>query len=453
MIDLLHTLFYFIVTISVLVSIHEFGHFWVARLTGVKVLRFSIGFGKVLWAYQKNAGTTEYVLSAIPLGGYVKMVDEREGEVKDSDLPFAFNRQSILARTAIVVAGPVFNLALAVALFWSVLVIGETGIKPILGAVEQGTLASAAGFADGDEIISVNGKTTPTWTEAMTVLASLALDGERSIKIAIKSDDNRQVTKTLNIADKDAENPETFYQRLGFKPWAPKLQPIIGKVLPDSAALAAGLQPGDLIISAGDTSVNDWMQWVAIVKSHPDMPIKLVIERDGVRLPIIITPKKTATGQKPEGKVGATVYISDKLLDSVSAEYALSPLEAIPVALETTYYYSITSLKMMFKMLIGKASVENLSGPIGIAQYAGQSAAMGLTPFIKFMALVSVSLGVLNLLPIPVLDGGHLLFLAVEGIKGSPVSDKAQFFFQQIGLALLVSLMALSMFLDIERYF
>ncbi|MFZ2405460.1 MAG: RIP metalloprotease RseP [Methylobacter sp.] len=451
--DLLHTLFYFIVAISVLVSFHEFGHFWVARKAGVKVLRFSIGFGKVLWSYQKKPDATEYVISAIPLGGYVKMVDEREGEVKEADLPYAFNRQSLFARTAIVAAGPLFNLVLAVALFWSVLVIGEMGIKPILGAVEQGTLAAAAGFVEGDEIVSVNGKATPTWTEAMGVLVSLALDGEQSIKVAVKNFDDQQNTRTLNLTDKDSENPDVLYQRLGFKPWSPKLQPIIGKVLPDSAALAAGLKQGDLIVSADDTPINDWMQWVAYVKSHAGVAIKLVIERDGVRLPATITPKSVVVGQNTEGKVGASVYVPEALMKSVTVEYSLSPLAAIPVALETTYYYSVTSLKMMGKMLIGRASVENLSGPISIAQYAGQSATMGLVPFLKYMALVSVSLGILNLLPIPVLDGGHLLFFAIEGIKGRPVSERAQIFFQQIGIALLVSLMALAMFLDVERLF
>jgi regulator of sigma E protease len=451
--DLLHTLFYFLVAISVLVSIHEFGHFWVARKAGVKVLRFSIGFGKILWAYQKNPDSTEYVISAIPLGGYVKMVDEREGEVKKADLPYAFNRQSVLARTAIVAAGPLFNLALAVALFWSVLVIGETGIKPILGAVEQGTLAAAAGFVEGDQIVSVNDKATPTWNEAMTVLVSSALDGEQSIKVAVKSFDDLQAVRTLKLSDQDTANPDILYQRLGFKPWSPKLQPVIGKVLPGSAALAAGLKQGDLIVSADDLGLEDWMQWVSIVKSHPDVAIKLVIERDGARLPLTITPKSEKVGDRTEGKVGASVYIPEQLIKSVSVEYSLPPLAAIPAALETTYYYSVTSLKMMGKMLIGRASVDNLSGPISIAQYAGQSATMGLVPFLKYLALVSVSLGVLNLLPIPVLDGGHLMFFAIEGIKGSPVSEKIQIFFQQIGIALLVSLMALAMFLDVDRLF
>lgn len=451
--DFLHTLFYFAVAIGVLVSFHEFGHFWVARKTGVKVLRFSVGFGKVLWSYQTNPEATEYVLSAIPLGGYVKMVDEREGEVKTEDLPFAFNRQPLWARTAIVAAGPIFNLALAVVLFWSVLVIGETGIKPILGAVAQGTLAATAGFAEGDQIISVNDKSTPTWTEAMSVIIASALDGDHDIKVAVKNFDDQQNDRILRISESDAENPEKLYDHLGFKPWSPKLKPIIGKVLPDSAALAAGLRQGDVIVSADGTVMNDWMQWVDTVKNHPGAAINLIIERDGVRLPLTVTPKSVQVEQKTEGKIGASVFVPEDLIKSVSAEYSLPPLDAIPVALETTWYYASATLKMMGRMLIGRASVENLSGPISIAQYAGQSATMGLVPFIKFMALVSVSLGVLNLLPVPVLDGGHLLFFLLEGIKGRPISDRIQAFFQQVGMVLLLSLMALAMVLDIQRLF
>lgn len=451
--ETLHTLFYFIVAVGILVAFHEFGHFWVARKVGVKVLRFSIGFGKVLWSKQKNNQSTEYVLSAIPLGGYVKMVDEREGPVTSEDLPVSFNRQPLWARTAIVAAGPVFNLILAVALFWSVLVIGESGIKPILGKVEQGTLAAAAGFVEGDEIISVNDKPTPTWTQTLTTLIGAALEGEQEINVAVKNHDDLQAVKVLKFSEQDAENPEVLYQRLGFKAWAPQLKPTIGQVLPDSAAQSAGLKQGDLIVSADNVVIQDWQQWVDYVKAHPNMPINLLIERDGVRLPLSITPKAVQVEQKTEGKIGASVQVPEDLIKSITVEYALSPLEALPVAFETTYDYALTTLKMMGKMLVGRASVENLSGPISIAQYAGQSANMGLVPFLKFMALVSVSLGVLNLLPVPVLDGGHLLFFAIEGIKGSPVSEKIQLFFQQIGIALLVSLMVLAMFLDVQRLF
>ena len=451
--DFLHTLFYFAIAIGVLVSIHEFGHFWVARKVGVKVLRFSIGFGKVLWSYQKSPDTTEYVLSAIPLGGYVKMVDEREGEVSDADLVYAFNRKSVWARVAIVGAGPIFNLILAIVLFWSVLVIGETGIKPIIGSVSTSTLAASAGFVEGDEIISVNDKLAPTWSIAMSSIIAKAIDGEQSIKVLVKTFDDQQSVRLLMVDASDAQNPDMLYERLGLKPWSPKLKPVIGKILPDSSALSAGLQSGDLIISAEGESVEDWLQWVDIVKKHPNSAINLIIERDGVQLPIIVTPKEVIIEEKSVGKIGASVLVPEGLVKSVSVEYSLSPIDAIPVAVEMTWSYATSTLKMMGRMFVGNASVENLSGPISIAQYAGQSASMGLVHFIKFMALVSVSLGVLNLLPIPVLDGGHLMFFALEAIRGRPVSEKLQSLFQQIGLSMLLSLMALAMFLDVQRVF
>ena len=319
--DLLHKLFYFIVTIGVLVSFHEFGHFWVARKVGIKVLRFSVGFGKVLWSYQKNPETTEYVLSAIPLGGYVKMVDEREGEVKAEDLAFAFNRKSVLARTAVVAAGPLSNLLLAVVLFWGALVIGETGIKPIIGQVGQGTLAYDSGFTEGDEIISVNEKITPTWTEAMSVIIASALESNQSITVNVKNLDEKQSVKVITLSEESTKNSELLYQQLGFKPWSPQLKPIIGKVLPDSAALASGLKKGDLLISANGVPINEWKQWVDIVRANPDISIDLKIERDGVQIPISITPKSVQAEQKSEGKIGASVYIPEELIKSVSAEY------------------------------------------------------------------------------------------------------------------------------------
>jgi regulator of sigma E protease len=449
--DLLHTLFFFVIAIGILISFHEFGHFWVARKTGVKVLRFSVGFGKVLWSHQKSPDDTEYVLSAIPLGGYVKMVDEREGKVKEEDLPVAFNRQPLWVRTAIVAAGPFFNLMLAVALFWGVLVLGETGLKPILGEIKQGTLAAAAGFVEGEEILSVNDKGTKTWTEAMNALITAAMDGESSIRVKVKNLADEQNERILTLAENDVEDSEKLYNRLGLKPWSPKIKPVINEVLPDGAALAAGLKKDDLIISADGTTISDWMQWVDYVKKRPNIPINVVVDRQGTQLNLPITPKSAQSGDETEGKIGASVLMPEGLLQSMTVEYSLPPLEAIPVAFKTTYDYAAVTLRMMGKMLIGKASVKNLSGPITIAQIAGQSATMGLVYFIRFMALVSVSLGVLNLLPIPVLDGGHLMFFGIEAVKGSPVSEKAQIFFQQVGMALLLLLMATAMVVDIER--
>lgn len=451
--DLLHTLFFFIVAIGILISFHEFGHFWVARKTGVKVLRFSVGFGKVLWSYQKSPDDTEYVVSAIPLGGYVKMVDEREGKVEPEDLPFAFNRQPLWVRTAIVAAGPAFNIMLAIALFWGVLVIGETGLKPILGEIKPDTIAASAGFVDGEEILSVNDKPTKTWTEAMGTIVTAAMDGETSIKVKVKNIADEQNDRIISLAESDTEDSEKLYNRLGFKPWSPKVKPIINEVLPDGAALAAGLKKDDLIISADGKEISDWIQWVDYVKKRPDTTISVVIDRQGVRLTLPITPKSVQSGEKTEGKIGASVAMPEGLMNAMTVEYSLSPLEAIPVAFKTTYDYSLVTLKMMGKMLIGKASVKNLSGPISIAQIAGESATMGLVYFVKFMALVSISLGVLNLLPIPVLDGGHLLFFGIEAIKGSPVAEKVQIIFQQIGMALLLLLMVTAMVVDVQRLF
>ena len=450
--SLIHTLFYFIVAIGSLVAIHEFGHFWVARKVGVKVLRFSIGFGKVLWSYQKTPDSTEYVISVVPLGGYVKMVDEREGEVAEQDLPFAFNRQSVSARAAIVAAGPLFNLFLAIFLYWVVFLIGETGMRPLIGKVDQGTLAYTAGFTEGEEIVSVNGKVTPTWLAAMEMLFSFAQEGEEGINVVVKDTAAIEKTHLLKVPNEATQKPELLYQRLGLKPWMPLIKPIIDKILPDSAATVAGLKAKDLIVSADGIVIKDWTQWVEYVQKRPDVNIKLVVNRLGISLPLNIKPQKVITKQnKAVGKIGAGVYVPEELIKSLQVTYSLSVADAFVESLKTTWHYSTTSLFMMGKMLIGNASVENLSGPISIAQYAGQSAEMGLVHFLKFMAIVSVSLGVLNLLPIPVLDGGHLLFFAIEAIKGSPVAEKAQSVFQNIGIALLMSLMILAVFLDLGR--
>ena len=447
--ETLHTLFYFSIAIAVLVAFHELGHFLVARKTGVKVIRFSIGFGKKLWAYQKSPEQTEFVLSAIPWGGYVKMVDEREGEVKPEDLPYAFNRQSVGVRTVIVAAGPLFNLILAVVLFWLVLVIGETGIKPILGPVAIGTLAADAGFQAG-----VNQKPTPTWAMALDEVFSSAIDGQRDIVVDVKTNDEQQQFRVITLNDDDVKTPEVFNDRLGLKPWMPVIKPVIGKLLEDGPAKQAGLQTGDLILSADGQAITDWQHWVDYVQAKPDMRIDVAIERNDVRSELQLTPRaETQPDGKTIGKIGAGVDIPKELLDSLQVEYSLSPLEAVPAAFEKTRFYALSTLKMIGKMFIGSASVDNLSGPISIAQYAGQSAEMGLTAFLKFLGLVSVSLGVLNLLPVPVLDGGHLLFFAVEAIKGSPVSDRLQMYFQQIGMFLLISLMVLAMFLDLGRLF
>ncbi len=359
--DILYTVFYFIVAIGLLVAIHEFGHFWVARKVGVKVIRFSIGFGKVIGSYQKNSDSTEYVLSAIPLGGYVKMVDEREGDVKPEDLPFAFNRQSLLARTAIVAAGPIFNLLLAVLLLWAVFTIGETGMRPIVGTIESGTMAEQSGFSEGEEILRVNDENAPTWSETMNLLFSSAMQGDEEIKVSVKNNDEIEQTHFIQLAEGDSESPEIFYEKLGLKPWSPTLKPIIGKIIENSAAKTAGLQTGDLIISANKDLMTDWTTWVEYVRNHPEESIQLMVERDGIRLPIVIIPERIKNEEKDFGRIGAGVDVPEDLIDSLRVEYSLPLGEALITAIEKTWFYSINTVKMMWKMLIGKASAENLS--------------------------------------------------------------------------------------------
>lgn len=445
-----HTVFYFIVALGILITIHEFGHFWVARKLGVKVTRFSIGFGKTLWSYQKNPESTEYVIAVVPLGGYVKMVDEREGEVQTQDVPYAFNRQSLLVRTAIVLAGPVFNLLLAVMIYWFVFTVGETGMRPVLGSVESGTLAAQAGFKKGDEIVSVAEKNTPTWGAAMSRLFITAIE-HNSIAIESKTEDGVQTTRMLIIPEEAQEQPDLLRDRLGFKPWEPEVPPVIDSVKEDGPADRAELQKGDLIVSTQGTEIATWKQWVQYIRSHPEVDLNIIIERDGVNIPLLLHPAAIDAGGETIGRIGATVLFPDHLFKQMTAEYRLGIVPALGAAVSRTVDYSMLTLKMVGRMIIGSVSVENLSGPVSIAQYAGQSANLGLIQFFKFLAIVSISLGVLNLLPIPVLDGGHLLYFLIEAIKGSPVSENVQLIGQQVGIFLLISLMGLALFLDIER--
>ncbi|KAF3981863.1 MAG: RIP metalloprotease RseP [Methylococcales symbiont of Hymedesmia sp. n. MRB-2018] len=449
--DTLYTLFHFIVAIGILVSFHEFGHFWVARRVGVKVIRFSVGFGKVVYSYQKTPDSTEYVLSSIPLGGYVKMVDEREGDVKEADLPFAFNRQSLLARAAIVAAGPIFNLLLAIVLFCSVFMIGETGLRPVIGEIESGTLLAEAGFVEGEEIIAINNKATPIWSETINLLFSFAMQGEQEIIVSVKNRDDIEKNHILKIKKEDIKQPELLFKRLGIKPWSPELAPVIGEVFDAGRAKQVGLQKGDLIITADNEAITDWIQWVEYVKDRPEITIQLIIERAGVQMAFALVPEKIEGQEKDYGRIGASVDIPEQLMAYLKVEYSLPPYKALIASIKKTWFFSTNTLQMMGKILIGQASPKNLSGPISIAQYAGKTAEMGLIPFLKFLAAISISLGVLNLLPIPMLDGGHLMFFAIEAIKGSPVPEKIQIVFQNFGMLCLFFLMIFVIFLDIER--
>ena len=450
--SILFKLLAFVVAVGILVAVHEFGHFWVARRLGVKVLRFSIGFGRPLLRWRGRKDATEYVIAAIPLGGYVKMLDEREGEVRPQERARAFNRQSLGVRSAVVVAGPAFNFLFAILAFWLVLVAGETGLRPLIGEVAPDSLAATAGVRPGDEITAVNRERTPTWSAVMYRLAAASVEDD-AIELEVRQADGAQALRRLSAAQLGdmADRPDLL-KELGVKPDRPRVPAVIGEVLAGEPAEAAGLQPGDRILAADGQAIDDWSAWVEFVQAHPGQLLKVTVERDGESLVLELIPASLEQEDgSAVGRIGAINQEQPGLFDRYRVVYRLGPLEAVPMALHQTWEFSALTLKVIGRILTGQASVRNLSGPITIADAAGRTASVGWVHFIKFLAVVSISLGVLNLLPVPVLDGGHLLYFALEAVKGGPLSEQFMMHTQRIGFAILLGLMGLAFYVDISR--
>ncbi len=439
--------FYFIVALAILITVHEFGHFWVARKLGVKVLRFSIGFGKSLYSWQR--GGVEYVIAAIPLGGYVKMLDEREGEVAQGEQHMAFNRQPLGSRFAIVFAGPLFNFIFAILLYWLIFIIGIPGIKPVVGEVEAASSAQLAGFQSGDEIVAVDAEQTTTWEAVMMALLEHSMDAE-TIKVRVSDADQRSIERLLDMkaVSIDELSKDNILSQLGLIPYRPKIPAILGELESGGAAEMAGFLSGDKIITANGKPVDDWSAWVTLVQTHPEKNIIVEFERNGALLIKTIRPKTVDGGI---GRIGAGVQVPEGLLSEMERVVSYNPLEALWKATIKTWDMTALTFQMLGKMVVGEVSLDNISGPISIAQYAGYSANVGLISFLKFLALISISLAVLNLLPIPILDGGHLFFYIIEFFKGAPLSDEAQLLGQKLGIVLLISLMFLAFYNDIDR--
>ena len=443
----------FLVAIGVLVTIHEYGHYWVARKMGVKVLRFSIGFGKPLWKRVAGADKTEYVLAAIPLGGYVKMLDEREGDVDPQELDRAFNRKSVWARIAIVLAGPIANLILAVLVYWLIFIVGITGIAPIVGEPAAETPALTAGFMSEDRIIEVNGKDTPTWNTVYVGLLDGIVSGGGNVDITVDTKDGSRVTRSLEL-DKDLLNQEgDIVGSIGLSRWWPDVDAIIGGVVPGGAAEAAGLQEGDKVLSSDGTTIGSWRQLVEIIRSNANKPLNLVVLRDNSEIDLPLTPGVRETPQGEIGYIGARETQSQAVIDEkLRTVERYTPFQALGKAFSRTGEMISVSVKMIGKLLTGQASLKNtVSGPISIAQFAGQSVSVGIDHYLGFIALVSISLGVFNLFPVPMLDGGHLVYYAFEALTGRPVSERVQIFGQQIGILLLGTLMVFVFYNDIVR--
>lgn len=447
--EIIWSILAFIVAIGVLVTVHEFGHFWVARRLGVKVLRFSIGFGQPLWK-RTAADGVEYVVAAIPLGGYVKMLDENEAEVDESELDQAFNRQGKMTRAAIAAAGPLLNFIFAIVAYWLVFTIGDTGTRPFIGAVEPASVAEQAGFVYGDQLKKVGDEDVASWEQALYVLLSAAVDAE-DLAVTVQRETGAKVQLYLPGDDLGelVKDKKGVFEKLGLKPMT--LPPVIGEIVAGEAAEKAGLKVGDRVVAANGEKIISWSQWVGVIQKSPDKTMSLKVERAGSLFELDVKVGSTSKSGQTIGRVGAAVHVPDDYIEKMRAEVRYDPITSVGLAVEKTGELSILTLKVIGKMLVGQASVHNLSGPITIAQTAGKTAEYGFIQFVKFLALVSVSLAVLNLLPVPVLDGGHLLFILIEAIRGKPLSDETLGQIQRIGLAILLSLMILAFYVDINR--
>jgi regulator of sigma E protease len=449
--------FAFVVAIALLVLFHEYGHYWVARRCGVKVLRFSLGFGNVIYSKRFAGNDTEWVICSVPLGGYVKMVDEREEEVSPEDLPYAFNRKPVLQRMAIVAAGPLANFMLAIVLYWALFMHGVPGLKPKLGDVPLGTPAAIAQIQAGETILSINGEAVPSWQELHWRLLDMVLK-QGEVRIDAQAENGASLVHILDISGLTAKDLDgEFLDKLGLHLYQPIVLPVIGSLTEGDVAQSAGLQTGDRIQRANGKAMQRWMDVVEVIRAHPGQTIQFEVHREDrthgdVLLTVSVVPRPEVESGKTVGKIGAGPKTDEAAWQSMFAEVSYGPLDAMLQSLRKTWETSAISLKMMGKMLLGEVSMKNLSGPITIADYAGQSAKMGAVAYLSFLALISISLGVLNLLPIPLLDGGHLLYYAAELLKGSPVSDQLWEIGQKIGIALLGTLMVFAIYNDINRF-
>ena len=455
--DSVQTVFAFVITLGILVSIHEFGHFWVARRCGVKVLRFSVGFGKSLWSRTDRLGT-EYSIAAIPLGGYVKMLDEREGPVPESEKHLSFNSKSVLSRFAIVAAGPLANFILAVFALWLMYVVGVRTLLPQIGEVIPDSPAATAGLRAGDEIVAINGVKTPGWQSVN--MALLGYIGETqnlifSVRPGVvgQMDDKALHQRPVAIHNwLTAQEQPNPLRSLGIVPYSPTVPAVLGQLAEDGAATRDGLKPGDHILQVDGKPVKDWLDFVQIVRVSTGKTVELLLERDGSHLTMALTPDSRIVDGLTTGFIGASVQ-PVSWPEAMIRHLKYGPVDALFKGVEVTGTLISMTFESLWKMVAGLISVKNLSGPITIAKVAGASMESGLENFLYFLAMLSVSLGVLNLLPIPVLDGGHLFFYLVEMVRGKALSEKAQLLGLKIGVALVVGVMMLAMYNDLTRLF
>jgi regulator of sigma E protease len=449
---------WFVVAVGLLVTVHEFGHFWVARRLGFKVLRFSIGFGQPLpppFSWRVGPDRTEIALAPIPLGGYVKLLDEREGPVAPEDLPRSFTRKPPLQRVLVLLAGPGFNFLFAIAVLAGMMWInGVTQVLPVVGDVTPGSIAAKAGLASGDRIVAINGSPVSEQRDVFfDLLDVMSSRGDADLTVRAGNGATREVD--LDVRDPATRRHLTVdpLAGLGFQFWQPPIPAVLTQVKAGGAASRAGLQAGDRILSVDGHVVKDWQDLVAQVTPHPGGTISLSFERAGAVHTVQVELESEEVDGKYVGRLDAATSPDVPYPPSMVHHLQVSPLSAVGLAGQEAWDMTALQGTLFWRMLLGQVSLKNLSGPVSIAEYAGQSASAGVSSFLDFLVLISLSLGFLNLLPIPILDGGQIVFQLVEWVKGSPMSDRAQAFGQQVGIALLILLMGVALFNDIARQF
>ncbi|MGB7217127.1 MAG: RIP metalloprotease RseP [Gammaproteobacteria bacterium] len=483
MLDIGLSLLAFIVAIGLLVSVHEFGHFWVARKLGFKVERFSIGFGKPLARWRgRGPDHTEYWLAWLPLGGYVKMLDEREGPVPDAERERAFNRRPPAHRIAVLLAGPGFNFIFAVVAYWLLFMTGVPGIKPYIGEVEPGSTADAAGLRAADVIEAIDGNPTETWEHAtLAILDGLLDDGHLELQVRGADGSLRRVELDVRGRISELTEPDALFDGLGIRPGPvpPPLPPVVGEVTSGSPAERAGLLAGDRVVEIDGEPVETFEDLAAAIRARPGETVPLLVERgqgcrrEGAsasdrgqavmaapcsRITLDVEIGRAALDGREVGQIGVASPRElppefQSLLDSLVAEQRYGPIDSVSRAVAKTWEMSALTVRMLGRMVVGDVSMRNISGPIAIAGYAGDSAQAGLGAFLSFLAIVSISLGILNLLPVPILDGGQIVFQLAEWIKGSPLSERALAFGQQLGILLMILLMGFVFYNDLSRVF
>jgi len=436
---------WFLVAVFILVTFHELGHFSVARLLGVGVSKFSIGFGKTLYSFRSRRSSTEYVLGVLPFGGYVKFIDEREDHVDPRDLPRAFNRQNLWVRTAVVIAGPGANFILAIFFYWLVFGIGVPGVEPVIGYIEPGSSAEVVGLQRGDRIARINGRNVRSWGEHRYYLLNQVEAGKTlTFTVVTRAGQNKTVSIESSELQSGRLNPLVLEEQIGI---LPRLAPIVGTLIAGEVADAAGIKVNDQFMTIDGIAIDGWRDVVKTISSRPDQTIRLSILRNGALKTIVVVPKAIHSLDSVVGRIGIGPA------NHVNVVVRLGAGEAITRAVEATWLLSKLTVGMIVQMVQGKESTKNIGGPLSIAKYAGASAEYGFTAFLTFLAILSISLGILNLLPIPVLDGGHLVYFIIEGIKGGPVSEAFMYRSQQLGFAVLAVLISFALYNDVHNIF